>query len=412
MIRKAFQDTLPDGTRIVVVPEPAADAVGMAVHVRVTDADAEGRDGMCSLAAECLGKETPSRTGTLLRGAVESSVGFGVDCDPWGVSLWAGSRAESTEIARTARLLVLDTLANPTFSAENLANARAALGRRAALLGDDPVATALAIATRKAFGNGSGPSIDQQSLARIGPSQLDAFHRTFFVPERTTIAIHGRVEPDSLRTLVRSLLSVGDWGRRPKARFRSIPDFEPDGNRPRDITVARRGGLGLATLTWVGPGTDRGTAAVAEAALLDTLAGDGKGSRLFGVRERTGMVYEIRSRWVPGPRASLMQWWCVGDTSGKDLRDALLGAARGIAAADPAVSSEELDRAKGLLLGRRRTSADHPVWRARRTASAIGLGMGEFEAGYAKWIAEMDSVHLGKAAAQWFSMPPLVVRTN
>lgn len=412
MIRSHFQEKLPDGTRVIVVPEPAADTVGMAVHVRVTDSEADGRDGMCALVAECLGKETPSRTGALLRGAVETRVGFGVAADTHGIELWAGARADAADVARSARLLFLDTLANPTFSAEVVSTARQAMIRRAALLGDDPIASALVFGTRRALGVGTGAFPDNESLARIGPAQLDAFHRTFFVPERTTVAVHGRVDPDSVRTLVRSLLAVGDWGQRPKARFRPAPDPDANTGRGRDAIVPRRGGLGLASLTWVGPGTETGPRSIAESALLDTLVGDGKGSRLFAHRERTGLSYEIRSRWVPGPRISLMQWWCLGTASGKELRDALLDVARTLTAGAMPIAPEELERAKGLLIGRRRTSADHPVLRARRTAAANGLGMGEFDAAVANWVSETDLARVAKAANPWFSSPPFVVRTD
>ncbi len=412
MTPRIQDDRLPDGTRLQIVSETNTESVGMAVHVRIDDHESGGRDGLCAMAARCLGKESGSRTRTLLRGEIESGSGFGVDLDPFGIEAWVGSPADPAEIARAARLLLLDTLANPIFAPDTVAAARKSFDVQSKLIHDHVPGRALATGIRRALGWGTEPTPDPADLGRIGPAQIDAFHRGCFVPERTSIVVCGRVDVESMRTLVRSLLAVGDWGTRPRPKIRPSTFPEPSTSRPRDIVLPRGAGLGFATLTWVGPGSDSGPGSVADAAVLDALVGDGKGSRLFAERERDAIGYELRSRWMPGPRRSLMQWWCLGSAPGTELRDRMLRVAADLAQNRLPPTNDELDRARGLYLGRRRTIPEHPVWRARRRAVATGIGMSQFDDNPGQWVGAVDTGRVANAAARWFSAPPTMVRTD
>ncbi|MFM7320624.1 MAG: M16 family metallopeptidase, partial [Armatimonadota bacterium] len=266
-------------------------------------------------------------------------------------------------------------------------------------------------ARRRALGVDAGEEPEDSGLARVTPAQLEAFHRRCFRPERAVVAVHGRVDPKSVRDLVQALLGVGGWADLAPVPPMRVPPVEPVPSGIRDTVVPGNAGLGACALCWQVPGAEAGKETMARLLLLDAVVGQGKGARLFGLRERLGIAYEVRSALEPGFRLGSWSLTAMGRRGGIEYRDRLTEVVRAIADGSAPVAAEELARARGLLLGQREVAGAMGWSRARRTAAWEALGHGECDRELPTLLAAATSPQLAETARRILAGRPGVVRT-
>ncbi len=363
------------------------------------------------MVARSLGRESETRSAALLRSDAEGNGAFGVEGNDRWVDAWVVSDPDPVDIARAARLLLLDTMVRPSIGVETVAEARRRLIRDSVVSALSWIDRLAGRARRRALGPDAGDEVDFSAVSRFAPSALEAFHRKWFRPERAAIAVHGPVDAGSFRDLAQALLGVGGWAEAvalPPSRF---PSNDPVPAGLRDIVLPRADSLGGCAVSWRIPGAEAGKQAIAHAMLLDAVVGLGKGSRLFALRERDGIAYELRSRFEPGFRAGSWTLWAMGRRSGPEYRDALIACVRGIADGTAPITEEALARARGLLLGQRESESQGGWALVRRTAAWQVLGHGECDRELPALLAQTTSQQIVGAAARVLATHPAVART-
>ncbi|MFM7322515.1 MAG: hypothetical protein ACKO5K_13465, partial [Armatimonadota bacterium] len=124
---------LDNGARLVVLEDSKAPQVAMAVAVRAGVLEEGPVAGLSALVVRAMGRESDTRSAVLFRADAEGSGAFGVDGDRQLAVAWVVAEPDPVDVARAARLLLLDTIARPVLSAEGLALARRRLAREQAI---------------------------------------------------------------------------------------------------------------------------------------------------------------------------------------------------------------------------------------------------------------------------------------
>ncbi|MBI2775416.1 insulinase family protein [Candidatus Dependentiae bacterium] len=132
-----------------------------------------------------------------------------------------------------------------------------------------------------------------ESIAKIMRDDLFAFHQKYISPEDAAIAIVGDLEGVDLRELLEK--NFGTW-RGPKVDDLPVPALSPIESQllsefmQRDQTV----------LCFAGLSVNRQHQDYEKLLLFDQLFGNGLGSKLFELREKTGAFYTIRGSTLSG----------------------------------------------------------------------------------------------------------------
>lgn len=413
MIRRRRAETfrLDNGTTLVVVPEPNAPVVSLAACVRAGALEEGNEPGIAALLTRCLGRESEARSSLLLQADVDAFGGFGAEYDGETIAAWVVSDPDPVEVARAAQTLLLNTLARPRFTEETLAVARAQQRRDLVLRRENFTVELLARLRNRATGVEVRLLGDEADVARLRASRVEAFHARWFRPDRTVVAVHGRGEPDSIRALVQTVLNVGGWNDLGPAPRTAAPPPEPVPDGLRDVVLERPGAFSAAGVAYLAPRAAVGPDRHAALQVLDAALGGGKASRLFALRDRGGLGYEIRSVWTPGRAASVWSAYVLGTRSGPQMRDALLETTAALGKGTAPLGDAEVDRAKGFLIGQRRQTRQTAARRARASAWAEAMGLGDLERDYEARIGAVRRETVDALARELFATRPVVVRT-
>lgn len=403
---------LDNGTTLVVVPEPAALVVSLAAAVRVGTADEGPSAGVASLLSRVLGREAEGRTAALLQADVDAFGGFGTEYDGEAISAWVVSDPDPVEVARAAQTLLLNAVAKPRFTDAAVSAARLQQRRDLILRRENFTLEMLARLRARATGSELRLYGDESDVARLRAAQVEAFHARWFRPDRTVVAVHGKVDPEAIRALAQAVLNVGGWKELGPAPATATPAPQPVPDGLRDVVVERRGAVTGAGIAFLAPPTSAGVERHATLHVLDAVLGAGKGSRLFALRDRRALGYEVRSVWAPGRLASIWSAYLLGTRPGPQMRDALLEVVGGLGRGTQGVTDAELTRAKGLLVGQHRQARQSAARRARATAWAEAMGIGELERDYPGRIAAVRKEAVDALAREVFGARPVVVRTG
>ena len=204
----------------------------------------------------------------------------------------------------------------------------------------------------------------QASLQRIGPRALLRWHRTHFVRPGVVLAVTGGVDPQDVVQAVDWLADLPEASPLPPRL--ATPDLVPGVH-----TV--RGGTRQAVVSLTGRGLPRTARQQRGLELAEALL-DGQGGRLFlDLREQRGLAYEL---WARNEERLDMGAFHVGLATDPSQVEEASQAMRGIlrTLADHPPSSEELDHARAVLLGRAALRSQRVESQARRLATEALLG--------------------------------------
>jgi zinc protease len=342
--RAAAQD------RVFVRPEPGTPVVAMQVLVGVGPADEPAAQaGISYLAARAV--VDPAR-------AVLDSLGAHLDVDQQKDAIAFTLTASPDAWAEAARVLMVALFRDPVDSVSTVRQ-RSAIVRELQGREASPADALEREREQAVFGAGhpwGRPEVGTPaSVPRIRVSQVDAFLRQNFTPERSVVAIVGPVDEDEAREAMRPHMPDGDL------RADTVPPPEP-----ADSTV--RADYNAIT-TWVSATWRFGADADVEALrMLARLAQDRVGfspsrrevyNSLAEVTQHAGGG-ELTLTVVVPPRDA--------DAWAEQLREAVEGYAR--EALSPTVFTERLRRYRGLRL----MELDQPEQRAAAMARAALLG--------------------------------------
>lgn len=269
------------------------------------------------------------------------------------------------EHAAFATELLCEVIAEPLLSPDDVEIERGViLGELDGALDspDDVVFMNLAAAMFDGHPLGRETLGDPDSLERMTPAEIEGFHRRWYRPANLTFAAAGGVDHDLVAEIVDRRWRVGGDDESPS---RDAPvemaTAELHEARPIEQTHLAIGWRGLT----VGD-ADRFALAVVNHAL-----GDGPTSRLHEeVRERRGLAYAVASSASGHVDSGSQTVYCA--TAPEHLVEVRAVVDDTVASlVSDGVDDEELDVAKGYLIGSTLLSLEDPSSRMSRLGSAI-----------------------------------------
>lgn len=268
---------------------------------------------------------------------------------------------------KVAGRIVLD----PLISGLRVGRARELMKANGKAEDDDAVAAGRQAVFRGLFGDGGyGTSTfgSSSSLAGIDRREVLAFVRRSVVRGNVTFYVQSDLDRETV-------------GRRLETSFKSFPDGEPlvpalrEPGRPegRDIVLERDTRQVYIGRAFVLPRA--GIQDMARGVLLQTLLGQGPGSRLWGLREDERLAYGVDAEltWTRAAGVLIARLETGREKSGRaaPALDRVLASLR-----EDGAATMELEAAKNLALARflRETEAKAPRLRLLGTYGALGLG--------------------------------------
>ena len=405
---------LPGGTTLVVIPDSTAPATAIAVSVRIAGVELRRQPGVAALLARMLGGDSQGRTPELLQRDVEGLGALGTGYDGNQLTVWSVCPPTEEALVQSCQTLLLNSLAQPRFTNEALEVARTDQLRALALYEEELVPRLVLALRARALGTEFSVQGDETSLKRLSVADVRGVFTRYCTPERTTVAVVGKVEPEVARRWVETNLSAGDWNQRPAGAKEQLPATAPipPGLRDRVLTGTPPGiaALGVAYLY---PGLSQPEARADWAALrvLDAILGAGKACRLFRLRDEQSLGYEVRSQLLPARDALLWVAYVLGKQDPAAMKTGLL-----TTLADSTrqpFTDAELLRAKNLLLTQHTQQRQLVLSRARALAWAETCGLGAAsELELARRIEAVKRTDVERVAKTLLSGNPAIIRTR
>ena len=416
--------TLPDGARLIVLPEPGETRIVIDVFFRVGQSD-EGRyPGINSLIARAWTGGSDNRSAALIEGDIaRHGTGVGTSAQSDYTEIWGISAPDRESFSRSAQSLLTNFVGAPLFAREAVEAARAdQLGaiqlRRDNLL--EPILDGL---SARAFGEspyGNPVMGTPETVATIPWQQVGNYYRKHFRPDRAVIVVAGPVTAEEARKRVIGSIGAGGWDDEQAKASRDVPAIAtpiPAGMRV-GIVPRRAPAIGVAA-GYLAPGTGwaQGRTDYAALVVLDAVLGGGKASRLFGLRDRIPpdgkpIGYEIRSELFPRRTQSLWAVYVLGDRPPEEVRTNLQATFEALATGADPVRPDELVHAKTYLKAR------HAEGRQRIKERAAGAGWAEvmglsadFDTAYDERIDAVTTADVNRMARTVLGGNPAVVHS-
>lgn len=358
------RSTLPHGLRVVTEHVPGARAFNIGVFVGVGSRDeGPGEHGASHFLEHVLFKGTPTRTAEEISAAVER---FGGDLNAYTTREYTCFHARVLDDqAGTALDVLTDMLSRSLVTATDLGTEREVILDEIAMHDDDPSEVAIEGVIAALFdGTMLAPTVigSSTSIRRMSTQRVRDYWRRTYTSGRIVVCAVGDVDHDSLCAALADL-DEALTGPREAHRTPARPSARrPVRVRSNDLSQTSVV-LGFETFGNRDPRREA-------LALLAVALGGGMSSRLFlEVRERRALAYTIdcsESAWsdaglmtidwqaLPGRTAEIMD---VVRTIVVDVRE-------------NGITADELDAAKGQLVGQSILHYENPGSRMSRLGAA------------------------------------------
>ena len=334
---------LPNGLRLIVQPEHVGHTISVFGQVRqVTEMEeAPGREGIASVAGDLFSYGSTS----LDRLAFQKALDDIAAVEQAGASF--SLKVLTPQFGAGMKLLAENEL-HPAFPPRAFAVVRQQTAQGLAGLLQSPDYL-FGRAVKRAVAPQGDPSLRQPSVAGVmalTPADLDAYYKTAFRPDLTTIVVAGDVTPDEAQRVVAA--NFGAWqsaGPRPAIDLPPVPPSHASEARIADPTSVQDSVTLAETVPVAVTDPNRFTLM-----LGNTILGGGFFSRLYNdLRVHSGYVYSVESElsWHRTRSAYTVSFGC--DPQNVSRARALL--VRDIEAMQTSpVSDTELTRAKAQML--------------------------------------------------------------
>jgi zinc protease len=247
--------TLSNGMQVIVVMHHEQPEVSMRLLVRAGSAyDPAGKSGVASLVADLLSQGTATRSAQEIAEGIDSiggvlETGAGSDTTSADVLVMKDSFALGMD-------LLADVMRHPVFAQEELERKRAQRMSALQVNLEDPDFIASVVVNRLIYGMhpyGQPDGGMPESITRITRDDIREFHRRYFAPNNSILAIVGDVEDGEAMAAAERVF--GDWARQsvavpalpapPKPARRVVVVDKPDAVQ----TAVRVGQLGVPRKT-------------------------------------------------------------------------------------------------------------------------------------------------------------------
>ena len=294
MLPKATLETLPNGLRLVMVPDDHVESACFGLFVASGSRHEAAKDaGISHFIEHMLFKGTSTRSALAISQAIEGRGGnFNAYTSEEGTCFYAYLPCDYLP---TAVDIISDMFVNAAIPDAEFARERQVILEEIKMYSDEPDSVASENLSRALFpDNALGLPIagSAATLDKMTPQALRDYIRRAYVPAATTAVVAGRFEPAAARALVEKALGGLAEGK-PVAyvpvnvRRRPVREVRAE----RDIQQVQLA-LGFRTFGVRAPARKKYAANV-----FDGLMGRSMSSRLFqSVREKRGLSYDIRSQ--------------------------------------------------------------------------------------------------------------------
>jgi zinc protease len=339
--------TLPTGVVVLVAERPGIPIVIVRAAVEAGSVyEPPDKAGVANLTALLLTRGSPTRTAPEIDRAIEFV----------GGSLEGEGGRDASELTLSVLRkdlglgldLLADALLRPAFPDPEFERKRDEVRASVQRSEEDPGAVAARTLRRLVFpGHPYGRPVEgtEASLGAIAQSDVVAFHRAAYRPERTVIAVAGDVSAAVVRAELEARL--GGWSvtspapAGPGPAPLGLPSRTETVQRPLTQTTIM---LGQATVT-------RGHPDFYPLLVASQVIGGGSSSRLYTrIREERGLAYNVYAQYAAARSAGyfLVELQCENGRIREALavvRDELVRLRR------ERVTEEELERARSYLVG-------------------------------------------------------------
>lgn len=230
--------TLANGLQVLVVPHHEQPSVSFRLLVRAGAVqEPEDRPGVASFVASLLNQGTTTKSAKEIATLIDSAGGLlGVGS---GNELTYVQSAVVKDRADEALALMADVVQRPAFSPEEIALQRKQMLSSLQVGYDDPDYLAGAVFERLVFGlhpYGRPNEGTPESIERITQADLQAFHRAWFVPNNSLLAVVGDLT--SAEAFAVAERAFGGWARR---AVPTISTIEPPAPARKVVIIDRPG---------------------------------------------------------------------------------------------------------------------------------------------------------------------------
>jgi zinc protease len=339
---------MPNGMEVIVVPRPSVPSVDVVLAVKAgSAADPLEQAGLAQFTASMLRKGTPHRTSDQIAETIDR-VGGELEAAAGNDETSVGCHARARDLGLCLDL-VADVTAHPTFPESEMGEIRDQLEAQVEQVKDNPQSLAAEHVANVFFGDedSRGRPITKRSLASIDRASLIRFHRAWFAPNNSLIAISGAVDGKSVRAALRK--SFGGWKQSKVAAqpARALPSATKLAVRLVDKPDSTQ-----TTILLAGPGIAHASPDYHAVRLMNfVLGGGGFSSRLMKVvRSEGGKTYGASSSFDAGrdPGPFFVSTFTRNGETGATLQ-LVLNEVKKMREGGP--DADELLAAKGKLIG-------------------------------------------------------------
>lgn len=381
-IPRPSEKTLDNGLRVIVVQKGGLPLVAARLLVKTGgEADPADHAGLADMTASLLTKGTATRSAEEIARGVEA-LGATIESGAG----WDFSSVSLTALATTfpaAMNFFADVVLHPTFKAEevdrlreqNLDAIRVALRR--------PSSIANFVASRVIYGGtpyGHSLGGTPQSLPKITPSDVKAFHASYYRPDNAVLVVAGDIQPGDAFALAEKMF--GKWkapaAAQPQPLRTEVKDLPA---KPR-VVVVDMPDAGQAAVVVTQRGIARVDPLYNVAEVTNAILGGGYSSRLNQeVRIKRGLSYGAGSsfsfRREAGPFSASAQ---TKNESASEVAGLILGEMSRMA--ETSIPESELTPRKAVLVGNFGRSLETNAGLVARVGSlaVYGLSLDEINA--------------------------------
>jgi predicted Zn-dependent peptidase len=243
----------------------------------------------------------------------------------------------------------------------------------------------------------------KESLARIDAAAIVAHYRTFYRPERMTLAVSGQVSADEVVAEARRLFGAMERG-----GGAADPPVPPPVRAARRVVIDQPAQQAQILVGGLAPSLDHPDHAPVK--VLATVLGGGLAGRLFvELRDKRGLAYTATAYYDPVREpGALVLYLGTAPENAAGAEQALLREVARIR--DEAVSADELRRAKGYLLGKytmdRRTNERQAWYLAFYRTQGVG---DDYPVRYRRAVEAVTVPDLQRVARQYLGTVTTVV---
>ncbi|UCH34120.1 MAG: insulinase family protein [Armatimonadota bacterium] len=394
------RDVLDNGLVVIASPSETGTIAAVAVLVKASALhEPADKAGLRQLLQQTSVRGSENLSGAELASALDE-LGAELDAGPALDYVWLSLVCLGQDLPRAMELLA-EVVRRPRFAEREVEGRRESALRYVESLRSNPFETAQNL-LRQGLYEGHPYSRPTQgtkdSLAAITRSDLVEFHRRYYVPNNTVIAVAGAASRDAVLETTRR--HFGNWGRAdvPLLDPQPIPALERSTMHLREAPVSEAYlmlGFAVTPLT-------ADTYPVWE--VVRSLLGRGMGSRLFAaLREKAPAAYQADAYYFPLAHTGCVAGYVFADAAElESAKEALIAEFERLRRTE--VERAELERAQEFAVGTYALSHQKARDRAFHLAryEAIGLGW-KFDERYAGAIRAVTAAEVRDAARRHFT---------